>query len=915
MKLLAADFTESLRRGEPRIEALRTVGDPDPGAAAASFSLALEEPGLAPHAETWVPALLRSARPGRGAERLLAVARAHRKAGGMFDLRRTPSLPLVLGSSDFLARLLVRHPDWVEELETPLSEPTRIEPIAPDWDAIRDAKYRGLLRIAAGDLSNRPFRESLRALSNLADACLISAMQCTARELCASDPPMLFALGKLGGDELNFSSDVDLLFLYDASAGGDNLERNQRAANFIRHLKKRMELPTEKGFIYRVDLDLRPEGVAGALANSVTAALDYYERFGAEWERQMLIRLRSVTGPAALANAFCEGIRPFVYRRSIDPAVLRAVRDMKHRIETERREARGISKWISKRVRAAFATSNSSYRHSSSSWAAARPRFARATRWMDWRPWATRNASRRYSGRTLDRLPLAPSRRTRSTTRRGATDVEIPALPRRSAGARAAHGIPRGLWRRRARAFDRRLESVPRSRARPFRRPGIERRSMSSLKDRFIDAIRGGVLESRLETSAASFLERRSKDAAAARLDGDVLCGLARVLASQPMVAGFLSHRPRLLERIANSDTTTLAARAKELEGASDEHADDLETALDALRIFRREETCLAACLDLGRIIPFEGVSHFLSVLAETIARRALRLAQDELGGAPAVSDFAVLGMGTIAGREFTYHSDLDLIFLCSRVSDDISVTSRVGQRMISYLANMTGAGIAYAVDTRLRPSGRQGVLVTSFDRFESYQLENAETWEHMALLRARAIAGQRTTHRACSKMCVRRCWRAAPNPGTTWKSCAPGSNVRERGRLEQTVALKTGRGGLMDVDFLAAGGVLELRPDRFPLVPSVPAMLNSVAQGSKVARLLEDYALLRLVESRARLIAGRSVEDARTDGDELALLGELVDPDIEPSALLEEISEAQERIRAAFESVVERDAISALSD
>ena len=340
MKPLAAHFAESLRRGEPRIEALRTVGDPDPGAAAASFSLALEEPGLAPHAETWVSALLRSAQPGRGAERLLAVARARRKLGGAFDLRRTPSLPLVLGSSDFLARLLVRHPDWVQELETPPSEPTRIESIAPDWDAIRDAKYRGLLRIAAGDLSNRPFRESLRALSSLADACLISAMQCTARELGVSDPPMLFALGKLGGDELNFSSDVDLLFLYDASAGGDNLERNQRAANFIRHLKKRMELPTENGFIYRVDLDLRPEGVAGALANSVTAALGYYERFGVEWERQMLIRLRLVTGPTALADTFCEGIRPFVYRRSIDPAVLRAVRDMKHRIEAERREER-----------------------------------------------------------------------------------------------------------------------------------------------------------------------------------------------------------------------------------------------------------------------------------------------------------------------------------------------------------------------------------------------------------------------------------------------------------------------------------------------------------------------------------------------------------------------------------------------
>jgi len=438
---------------------------------------------------------------------------------------------------------------------------------------------------------------------------------------------------------------------------------------------------------------------------------------------------------------------------------------------------------------------------------------------------------------------------------------------------------------------------------------------MSSLKDRFIDALRGGVLESRLETSAASFLERRSDDAAAARLDGDVLCGLARVLASQPMIAGFLSHRPKLLERIANADATTLTARAKELESASDEHEDDLETALDALRILRREETCLAACLDLGRVIPFEGISYFLSVLAETIACRALRLAQDELGGAPAVSDFAVLGMGTIAGREFTYHSDLDLIFLCSRVSDDISVTSRVGQRMISYLANMTGAGIAYAVDTRLRPSGCQGVLVTSFDRFESYQLENAETWEHMALLRARAIAGKEDDAQNMLENVRQKVLASSANP---WNYAEQLRVKVERERTrpsEHTIALKTGRGGLMDVDFLAACGVLEVRPNRFPTVPSVPAMLDTVAQGSKVKRLLEDYALLRLVESRARLIAGRSVEDARSDGDEGALLGELVDPDSEPSILLEAISAAQKRIRAAFEFVVERDAISALSD
>jgi glutamate-ammonia-ligase adenylyltransferase len=271
--------------------------------------------------------------------------------------------------------------------------------------------------------------------------------------------------------------------------------------------------------------------------------------------------------------------------------------------------------------------------------------------------------------------------------------------------------------------------------------------------------------------------------------------------------------------------------------------------------------------------------------------------------------------MGTIAGREFTYHSDLDLIFLTSRVSDDISVTSRVGQRMISYLANMTGAGIAYDVDTRLRPSGRQGVLVTSFDRFESYQLENAETWEHMALLRARAIAGKKNEAQSVLEDVRQKVLATSANPWNYVEELRARVESERARPSGQTVALKTGRGGLMDVDFLAAGGVLERRPDPFPLVPSVPAMIDTIARGSKAARLLEDYALLRLVESRARLIAGRSVEDERTDGDELALLGELVDPDSEPSALLEEISGARERIRAAFESVVEHNSISTLSD
>ena len=153
--------------------------------------------------------------------------------------------------------------------------------------------------------ANAKFAASLTELSELADRCLVAGLECATNEI-GSEPPALLALGKLGGSELNFSSDVDLLFLYQRESDNE-LEQNQRAATLIRQFKTHMEAPSVDGFGYRVDLDLRPEGKTGVLANSVEAALGYYESFGAEWERQMLIRLRAVAGPKSPADAFTEG--------------------------------------------------------------------------------------------------------------------------------------------------------------------------------------------------------------------------------------------------------------------------------------------------------------------------------------------------------------------------------------------------------------------------------------------------------------------------------------------------------------------------------------------------------------------------------------------------------------------------------
>jgi glutamate-ammonia-ligase adenylyltransferase len=226
----------------------------------------------------------------------------------------------------------------------------------------------------------------------------------------------------------------------------------------------------------------------------------------------------------------------------------------------------------------------------------------------------------------------------------------------------------------------------------------------------------------------------------------------------------------------------------------------------------------------------------------------------------------------------------------------------------------MTGAGVAYAVDTRLRPSGGQGVLVTTFDGFERYQLDRAESWEHIALLRARAIAGHSD---AAQRVLDRVRDRVMNDSGECWEYIA---DLRARVELERAttsskaISVKTGRGGLMDVDFLAAGGVLETGGAGFPRLPSVPAMLHSLGRGAQIDQLLADYGFLRQIESRARWIAGRATDEARIDQDGLALLADLSNLDLEPEPLLDELTAVRERIRAAFDSVVRARSIAAVT-
>jgi glutamate-ammonia-ligase adenylyltransferase len=435
-----------------------------------------------------------------------------------------------------------------------------------------------------------------------------------------------------------------------------------------------------------------------------------------------------------------------------------------------------------------------------------------------------------------------------------------------------------------------------------------------SLEKRLHDALAGTVLAERLAICGAPFLESRSGDDAAASIDGPMLIGLARLLASQPKAAGFLSHRPEFFEQLAENDAASLSRRGNQLtqrELATDPK--DLEGCLDELRLLRREETCFAACIDFGGGSDFGEVSDFLSSLAESITRQALGLAHPGGSGEGSKPEFAVMGMGKIAGREFTYHSDLDLIFLYRGGADQIADVSRIGQRLISYLSTMTGAGVAYAVDTRLRPSGQQGMLVTSFDGFERYQCETAETWEHLALLRSRAIAGAIAP---AQELLDRVRARVVGDGFNAWPALA---KMRDRVALERadeddaTIPIKTGLGGSMDLDFLAGGGLFERGASALPALPSTPEMLAASCNRSGLETLLAAYHTIRVVEARNRWVQSRAAESLAATGETLPVIAELVETGLSGTELLTRVASVRKRIRDSYDRVIEQSTIEAV--
>jgi glutamate-ammonia-ligase adenylyltransferase len=431
-----------------------------------------------------------------------------------------------------------------------------------------------------------------------------------------------------------------------------------------------------------------------------------------------------------------------------------------------------------------------------------------------------------------------------------------------------------------------------------------------ALADRTARALAGSVFAARSGAVAALLAEIPDAAEHLPALSDPIFLGLARATAANLDQARVVTRHRGLLARARELGADAAVQRATALEADREEPGPDLEQLLDAVRLLRREEMFLAACADFGGVAPFESVSRWLSALAEAIVRRVLTAALRTVRGAE--PELAVVAMGKLGGREFTYHSDLDLIFLSSGGVEAVHAASRVAQRMISYVTTKTGAGYAYSVDSRLRPSGNQGMLVTSFAGFEAYQLADAQTWEYLALVRARTLAGT-----AESAAVLARVQDRVFGTGSRWGEVADMRLRVEKERAgseAQSIELKCGAGGLMDVEFLAEGAVIELGRARASVpIPSVPELLRHWA-GAAAEPTLAHYRLLRSVEGRLRWCAGRAVESCERSDPRLADVAELVEPGLGAAELVARVDAARAAVRGAFDRVVTGGSIRAFS-
>ncbi|MBX6367373.1 MAG: bifunctional [glutamine synthetase] adenylyltransferase/[glutamine synthetase]-adenylyl-L-tyrosine phosphorylase [Rhodospirillales bacterium] len=894
-------------------------------------------------------------------------------------------LETIFGNSPFLARCCLVEPGFLvrlvrdgpdatfAELEKALNSEDEAQERAELMRRLRIAKRRAALTIALADIGGIwPLERVTGALSRFAEGTIEAAL----RHLLP-DPTgfIVLAMGKLGAFELNYSSDVDLMLLFERERvrvehkDGPQPFFTRLARDLVTILAER----TRDGYVFRTDLRLRPDPASTPPAVSVEAALSYYETTGQNWERAALIKARPVAGDRRAGAAFLAELTPFLWRKHLDFAAIQDIHSIKRQINAHRGGAKiaieghdvklgrgGIREieffaqtqqliWGGRipelRVPGTEAALAALAAHGKidASVAADLSRCYRFLRRVEHRLQMVDDAQ-------THRIPADANGLARIAAFLGYEDVE------------AFRADFRDHLQRVERHYADLFEEAP-SLAGPGNLvfTGIENDpgTLATLRemgyaepDTVASAIRGWhhgryratrsqrareILTELVPGLLGAFAQSPNPDAAFLRFDQflsrlpagvqvfsllyqnpPLLAFLAEVMGAAPRLADLIARHPGLLDAVLSADFfeafPTREALEDELRRAlarARDHQDELDI---ARRWANERKFQIGVQLLRGTIDAVPAGAAFADIAEASIAT-LLDLVEKELarthgripGGAA-----VVLGMGKLGGREMTPTSDLDLILIYEAPegvegSDGprpLAVSTwyaRLCQRLVTALTALTPEGRLYEVDMRLRPSGNAGPAASSFDSFRRYHAESAWTWEHMALTRARPVAGDASL----AARVMEEIRRVLARPRDKERLVLDVAEMREKMAAAHPDVpeweVKHRRGGLVDIEFIAQ--YLQLREGVFRQNTAEALAALPLADGDRQA-LIDALRLWQRVQCLLKLLVERDFDENAASPALKAALARGAGA-VDFATLKTDMTEAAARAKALYDAIV----------
>ncbi|HCD1256288.1 bifunctional [glutamate--ammonia ligase]-adenylyl-L-tyrosine phosphorylase/[glutamate--ammonia-ligase] adenylyltransferase [Citrobacter sp. ANG330] len=836
----------------------------------------------------------------------------------------------VLTFSDFVRDSVIAHPHWLTELE---SSP----PQADEWQqygewlqatlatvndeaalmhALRLFRRRVMVRIAwAQALSLVDDTDILQQLSHLAETLIVGARDWLYDACCREwgtpcnqdgipQPLLILGMGKLGGGELNFSSDIDLIFAWpehgSTQGGRRELDNAQFFTRMGQRLIKVLDQPTQDGFVYRVDMRLRPFGDSGPLVLSFAALEDYYQEQGRDWERYAMVKARIMGDTdGRYVDELRAMLRPFVFRRYIDFSVIQSLRNMKGMIAREVRR-RGLKDNI-KLGAGGIREIEFIVQVFQLIRGGREPSLQSRSLLPTLRAIAALHLLPENDAEQL-RLAYLFLRRLENLLQ-SINDEQTQTLPGDELNrARLAWGMNADDWQQLTEMLEAHMANVRRvfneligddetetqedalseqwrelwqdalqeddtppvlshladdDRIRVLAliadfRKELDKRTIGPRGRQVLDHLMPHLLSdvctrqdpavplSRITPLLVGIVTRTTYLELLSEFPG-ALKHLISLCAASPMVASQLARYPLLLDELLDpatlyQPTATDAYRDELRQYLLRVPEEDEEQQLEALRQFKQAQLLRIAAADIAETLPVMKVSDHLTWLAEAMIDAVVQQAWLQMAaryGQPTHlaeregRGFAVVGYGKLGGWELGYSSDLDLIFLhdCpvdvmtdgEREIDGRQFYLRLAQRIMHLFSTRTSSGILYEVDARLRPSGAAGMLVTSAEAFADYQRNEAWTWEHQALVRARVVYGD--PQLTSQFDAVRRDIMTLPRDGKTLQTEVREMREKMRAHLgnkhRDRFDIKADEGGITDIEFITQYLVLRYAHDK----------------------------------------------------------------------------------------------------